>query len=379
MNEWKKQKIDGFIGSERVMGSISGSTDPRSISDANKRPFDHGQRNMITQFRELVEGMMSDEADYASPVIPVLGIRGLESTDVLIIRNTTHILHLLAEKYTKCFEQILLLLPKLKELADSPSHQVSQLPKKLVQFLEQGDPLSIASLAREISVSEGAIFIVGAGISYESDMFLTRELPPIIWLLLKRLGIPSPKDFYSKDPGLAWKKIKEDSEVFVSFKEHIKRVTDTKPFGKAHQALAEIFEKKSGVQIISLNWDSFIERAYSGRFNKKMPKINRDGTKSGHALWKLHGDIDELKTKWVLPHEKGVVFQSLKDVIFAAPLPVVIIGYGETDTVIKEELIQPLSRSLELHRIGPEISHMKGIKGEAEKVLPALAAKLLSD
>jgi len=377
MNQRKKEKIDEFIGSERIIGSLSGSTDPKSIAKAHKEPLDYGQRRTIMAFTELVKGMTSDEANYCSPAVKVLGMRGLESTDTIIVKNSIYILHLLAEKQTNCFSELLLFLPKLKELSDSPDSQISQLAKKLVQFLEHGDPYSIASLAREIAVSEGAIFIVGAGISYESNMFLARELPPIVWLFLKQLGIQSPKDFYKNNYDEAWKKIKGDSEVFMSFKEHIKNVTDMKPFSEAHLALVKIFEAKKKTQIITLNWDNFLERAYSEEFNKNMPKINVDGTTSNHALWKLHGDVDDLQTDWILLHESGLVFQSLKDVIFEQALPVVIVGYGEGDKIIKEQLIELLAESMKIWRIGQNISHDNGIKGEADKVLPSLAARLL--
>lgn len=200
---------------------------------------------------------------------------------------------------------------------------------------------------QDLVKSHRVILLVGAGLSSEAGIPLTKFL--------------SKFDF---------KKIKEDKKMQQEFKMKFKSEFLEREIIKhtdAHNIVAEMFHRKVVIEIICLNWDDLIERAYESKFGK-IRKINReeqqpfDDDNDGfyHYLWKLHGDIRDLDYDWIYPGMKGRVFQSLQKYILELKSHVLIfliVGYSEQDEEIKEKIIEPLESSLYIYtyRIGMDL------------------------
>ncbi|RSN71245.1 hypothetical protein [Candidatus Methanodesulfokora washburnensis] len=137
---------------------------------------------------------------------------------------------------------------------------------------------------------------------------------------------------------------------------------------KAHEIVAEMFHHKVIIEIICLNWDDLIEKAYQHMYSRKIRKINReeqqpsddDGDGFYHYLWKFHGDVEDLDYEWIYPGMGGRVFRAFHQYVPELQkhaLVFLIIGYSEQEEEIKEEVIRPLESSKYIHtfRIGMDL------------------------
>lgn len=137
---------------------------------------------------------------------------------------------------------------------------------------------------------------------------------------------------------------------------------------KAHEIVAEMFHHKVVVEIICLNWDDLIEKAYQHMNFGKIRKINReeqqprddDGDGFYHYLWKFHGDIEDQDYEWIYPGMNGRVFRRFHEYVSELQkhaLVFLIIGYSEQENEVKEKVIIPLESSQYIHtfRIGMDL------------------------
>jgi hypothetical protein len=194
-------------------------------------------------------------------------------------------------------------------------------------FISQED--KIEELRRLIRIY-GSIFIVGAGISFGSDMPLTRHLKPI----LDFIGV---SDYNSL--------IKANKTRI--FKMKFKELSDGKPFNQSHTALSKNLSIHIK-QIICLNWDDLIERA-GEKLGKSVSTVNEDEMPNSkdNFLWKFHGDVRKIKDHnnkgkggWIFPDEGGYVFESFKQFVskyyYEEIFVLVIVGFSERDKAISE-------------------------------------------
>ncbi len=190
------------------------------------------------------------------------------------------------------------------------------------------------------------IILIGAGFSSEAGVPLRRHINKF-----------------------KFEEIRKDPEKIMNFKETFAydfmnkvRVTE------AHDIVAEMFHNKVIIEIVSLNWDNLLERAYRQKGFGDIRKINRedqqpsddDGDGFYHYLWKFHGDVEDLDYEWILPKMKERVFESFLNyipVLSKHPLIFLIIGYSEPDNEIKEKVIKPLefSPKIDTYRIGMDL------------------------
>ncbi len=101
----------------------------------------------------------------------------------------------------------------------------------------------------------GSIFVVGAGVSFESEMPLTSTLDTL-------LNFCQCKNY---------DELEKDNNLCLKFKKEFKVVCDSKEPGISHKIIAKSFPKYIR-EIICLNWDNLIERAV---LPLKLPKINK--------------------------------------------------------------------------------------------------------
>jgi len=212
----------------------------------------------------------------------------------------------------------------------------------------------------------GAFFLVGAGVSFESELPIARHMGPLVFPLLTRLH---PKTDYADwesactDPSSSliradcWKQIKDNPEILDSFKLEFKRLSDGKDPVKSHELIVKYFIDGKILELICLNWDSLIEREYEKQTGIRISKISSDGIVRPHSLWKLHGDVEDIHGNWILPHEEGQPFMSLVMHLNSLTSPVfVIIGYSEREIRISGDIISKVEPLRQTFRIRPDIN-----------------------
>jgi hypothetical protein len=136
----------------------------------------------------------------------------------------------------------------------------------------------------------------------------------------------------------------------------------------SHEALARLVHAGIVECVVSLNWDSALERAYRRLYGTPLPP---------GVLYKPHGDVAKSREPWVLPQESGRVGEELmarvRDIVAEHPRTLLIIGYSESDRAVVEQLIAPLERRWRVARIGPAVTGDDDVVGNADDVLRVLA------
>lgn len=214
-------------------------------------------------------------------------------------------------------------------------------------------PRHYFDLCRKILTSNGSIFIIGAGFSYDSYTPLLREMEGIACSTLYDLGVKDPRDLYHADEYKAWEQISRGWQIF---QKHVAFTLLPKEPSEQHLKLAELFHDEHIKHIVSFNWDDLVEKAYEKLYDTDIPKITKEDDKSEHALWKLHGDIDSPEERWVLPFEKGVVFQGLRQIVLKTTLPAIVIGYREQEEVVRDKLLDVLENRGGVTRIRTDLT-----------------------
>ena len=224
--------------------------------------------------------------------------------------------------------------------------------QKLSETLRVERPSHYFDLCRNILTSNGSIFIIGAGFSYDSYAPLLREMEGIACSTLYDLGVENPRDLYHADERKAWEHI---SRGWGIFQRHVAFMLLPKEPSDQHVIVAELFHTGHISHIVSFNWDDLVEKAYRNLYNVDIPKVAREGAESDHALWKLHGDINNPEERWVLPFEEGKIFQSLQQIILQTTVPAITIGYREQEQVVRERLFNVFENRGGITKIRPDL------------------------
>ena len=222
---------------------------------------------------------------------------------------------------------------------------------------------------RERVKAYSSIFLIGAGLSYDSDM-------PLANLLNDVLGFCGVTD---------WDDLRRDSSRFLNFKKQFKELCDGKSPSNGHKLIIANFPKYI-YEIICLNWDDLFEKAAKAT-GVLIRKQNEDKpATSGRYLWKFHGDVENIKDDnikgqggWVLPDEDGFVFDSFRGYIDRTGLrkklfTFVIVGYNEGEEVIYQQIISLLEKDppRPTYRIGLDLKNLRKdnhIVGTADFIL----------
>ena len=219
-----------------------------------------------------------------------------------------------------------------------------------------------------------SIFLVGAGVSYESSIPLARHLSDL-------LGVCRVRDYCE---------LNGDSEKCYQFKKDFKKICEDKPIGASHRLIALNFPKHIR-EIICLNWDNMIEKAYKECHNMDIPKINEEiyipHDEKGY-LWKFHGDVENIKEDnirgqggWIFPDEEGYIFDCFHRYVEANlstdPFVFIIAGYSESDSEICDNIIECFESDppRQTFRIGLNLEHLNDsnyIVGTPDFILPKI-------
>lgn len=216
-----------------------------------------------------------------------------------------------------------------------------------------------------------SFFLIGAGLSFEAELPLNQHMLPLV---VGTLTLGNSKRNWKKecfDPKVGqiknecWKKIEENPQLFRAFKEEFKRIVDEKWKKRkknrrmflTHEIMVKFFVNKYILALICLNWDNLLELEYKRQTGHDISKVTSEGVIKAHSIWKLHGDVDDLKGHWVLLHRGGRIFNSLVEHIDSLKTPIlVIIGYSEREINIANELIAKQETKRDTWRIRPDIN-----------------------
>jgi len=251
---------------------------------------------------------------------------------------------------------------------------------------------SINLVAQEIRASD-AVVVMGAGISFAAGMPLADQLSPLVWHALDSnphllnqfcvdLGVrvEAAKTVVADDQtkiNQALLLIKSNEAAYKSFKRSFCDLNNSRTAtpSKPHTALARLVHAAKVIDVISFNWDTLLECAFSQRFGFA---INSQAIK----LWKPHGDCGNPELEWVLPHEEGSIPAALQERLTALatvrPRVLVIVGYSEKDAVVAQTLIAPLANRWRVFRINPSATGEGAIKLPATEALEQLADQLVA-
>lgn len=274
----------------------------------------------------------------------------------------------------------------LYEYKEFKNVSYEQILKELLRVLEI--PVSkkdqhIRDLARSIvSLNRPIIVVIGAGFSYDT-MPITSELKPLLVKVLRFAGIEKPMDIIEKDVQQVWRVAKKPENDFKKmFTGWCTRSTPS----FQHSIVCKLLRTGKVSHLISFNWDDLCERAYEEQFNDSIPKVISDKVMPDRpALWKLHGDVENLDDEWVFPDEPGRVFNSLieslnQTIEVNPPSHALIVGYSEFEPEVRERLISWLEENVPMViRVRPNWPEQKdtGIPDSAKRFFQRLKAYMI--
>ena len=259
----------------------------------------------------------------------------------------------------------------------SAETEVANAAQALLEALKVERPKHYFDLCRRILTSNGSIFIIGAGFSFDSYAPLLREMEGIACCTLDDLKVENPRKTYHADEYQAWQTISEGWRIF---QKHVYYTLVPKQPSDQHFILAELFHTEHITHIVSFNWDDLVEKAYAELYGESIPLITKEDHTSGHALWKLHGDIASHDERWVLPFEEGRIFKALEQLVSGVTLPAIVVGYREQEPVIREKLISILEKRGGVTRIRPDLPNNppESFADNAVKAMKTIKASLES-
>lgn len=209
------------------------------------------------------------------------------------------------------------------------------------------------------------VLIMGAGASLKAGMPLYEQFPMLIWRIVD--NHPEIKEDFSVHADIrardiigndtdrlmkTFKYISKYPDAIKSFKEQFKQLTSKhhKRVSEVHENICRLIHSGYIKLVISLNWDDLLEVAWTKLYGTE---INGEFIQ----LIKPHGDVKDLSTKWILPHQTGYVSQKnheqINDVLGDEIYNYLILGYSESDQTIVDEVINPQENQNLFFRISP--------------------------
>lgn len=240
----------------------------------------------------------------------------------------------------------------------------------------------------DTALAVGGVTVVGAGLSISSRFPATRGLTSLLWDALDsdvaarsslaiRLGRADAEaktlvgDVWA-DVKRAWASVAGSATARARFQSQFAELDEERSAqpSVAHESLARLVHAGVIECVVSLNWDTALERAYRRLYGTSLPT---------GVLFKPHGDASRRNEPWVLPHEPGVITPEVLATVTrlrtAHARTLLVVGYSEGDQIVVDELLRPLDQSWRTIRVGPHVAGSEDLKATAEAVLPLLAEK----
>lgn len=233
-------------------------------------------------------------------------------------------------------------------------------------------PYAAAVSTLRQSLDLGAVAVVGAGLSIAARFPGT---PGLNAFLYESLGQPYRPSTETLEANLrAWESLVVDRKARARFQAQFAALDKDRSAvpSEAHEALARLIHARVVETVVSLNWDTALERAYERLYGTVIP----DG-----VLLKPHGDAADPDSDWVLPHESGVVTTAVTNAIDKLvnehARTLVVVGYSESDETISRELISRLGSRWKTIRIGPSVDGEDDVPLSADDALGRITEEIL--
>jgi hypothetical protein len=235
-------------------------------------------------------------------------------------------------------------------------------------------------------LSLGAVAVVGAGLSIASRFPLTKGLTSLLWEALD--SDPAARSAVASKVGrtdapakllvgddwdavqVAWAEVATSPDARRRFQTQFVAL-DTERSQRpspAHEGLTRLIHAGVVECVVSLNWDTALERAYRRLYGTSLPE---------GVLFKPHGDAASPNSPWTLPHEPGLVPVAVAGQVTQLASEhartLLVIGYSESDRIVVDELIRPLDTSWRTIRVGPSANGANDLPVGAEVAMPMLA------
>ena len=249
----------------------------------------------------------------------------------------------------------------------------------------------IEEVAKQLRAG-GAVAVLGAGVSRPAGLPMSSQLAPLVWQALDEnlvvraevasaLGRPDDRAKALVDDdgarlAAAYDALRRQPAARRSFQRAFAaRDRSIRERSVAHEALAKLFHHGTVELVISVNWDTQLERSYESLYRCR--RTLADG------LWKIHGDADQPDQDWILPGDAGHVppelLAEIEALVRDRPRVLLIVGYSESDKRIVEALTRPLAARWVVCRVGPAVTGSLDLRGTAEQILPQLAKRLVPE
>ncbi|WP_252247038.1 SIR2 family protein [Clostridium sp. ZBS4] len=238
----------------------------------------------------------------------------------------------------------------------------------------------------------GAVVILGAGASYQAGMPLCGQLAPLLWYtcqgnnnVMNQLRQEFPYSSASSAKEIIGEEFNRIKKAFnliencpgalLKFKEGFKRLNDAHLNDNisAYISLAKLIHDEHMECVISLNWDSLLEAAWEKLYGTD---INADKK----VLYKPHGSVISIDEKWILPNSDGEVQEEIVKLLEIMeqdrPRNLIIVGYSESDKVIVDKIIKPLSSIWKIVRISPDAIGKNNLDLSATEAFSTFEKKL---
>jgi hypothetical protein len=260
--------------------------------------------------------------------------------------------------------------------------------------------MTLASAALDAAVGDirsfDSVVVIGAGTSAASFP-MTAQLPALLWKsfddvsgAVEALAVRieeaesltggsvdrscSAKTMVGLDPtrlSLAWRLMRELPTVRSRFQSSFAALdADREPLA-GHRALARLIAAGKVTYVISYNWDTCLERAFTDATGVALPV----GT-----LSKPHGDAASPERPWILPDEAGLVpddvHERLKE-LDDRPRALLVVGYSGSDANVVEKLLAPLKATWPVHQVSPTAAGEGAIQSTADEALQEIASRLV--
>lgn len=232
----------------------------------------------------------------------------------------------------------------------------------------------------------GAIAVVGAGMSIPNRFPMTSGLNTLLWdaldadpaaraklaATLNKTDGPSKRSVGDRWEYVmaAWATVADGPAARARFQGQFAALDAERSVqpSAAHEALARLVHAGVVECVVSLNWDTALEKTYARLYGVPVP----DG-----VLFKPHGDAARPEVPWTLPHEPGLVPLSVTEMVSLLAgghaRTLMVVGYSEGDQVVVDQLLKPLDTSWRTIRVGPAATGEDDLPAGAEEALPLLA------
>ena len=244
---------------------------------------------------------------------------------------------------------------------------------------------NLGAVAAEVRAWD-AVAVIGAGVSVSARLPLNAGLDALLWQSLENapgaladlqarmhlsgLSAKSTVEHLGPDRQPAWEVVAAEATARERFQRGFASLDAERRarFSPAHDALAEMLHRRQVELVVSLNWDTQLEGAWSARYGQPRSLRGR--------LVKPHGDAACPEESWVFPGEQRPLPAELSDRLAALvserPRLLLVAGYSEVDEVIVKQLIAPLEERWKVVRIGPTASGPLALPASADIALPRL-------